>query len=30
MLYDGKEIKREEFLSRPMGTNLGPVIIDLE
>jgi hypothetical protein len=30
MLYDGKEIKREEFLSRPLPTVLGPVIIDLE
>lgn len=30
MLYDGKEIKREEFLSRPVGNVLGPVIIDLE
>lgn len=30
MLYDGKEIKREEFLSRPVGNILGPVIIDLE
>ena len=30
MLYDGKEIKREEFLSHPVGNILGPVIIDLE
>lgn len=30
MLYDGKEIKREEFLSRPVGNILGPVIMDLE
>jgi hypothetical protein len=30
MFYDGKEIKREEFLSRPMGNVLGPVIMDLE
>ena len=30
MLYDGKEIKREEFLSRPLNVSLNPVIIDLE
>jgi hypothetical protein len=30
MLYDGKEIKKEEFLSRPMNNILGPVLIDIE
>jgi len=30
MLYDGKEIKREEFLSRPLGSPLSPVLMDLE
>jgi hypothetical protein len=30
MLYDGKEIKREKFLSRPLNSVLNPVIIDLE
>lgn len=29
MLYDGKEIKKEEFLSRPLHNIFGPAVIDL-
>jgi hypothetical protein len=30
ILYDGKEIKKERFSSRPMQNTLAPVILDLE